>query len=173
MSEPTTLIPNLNEIMEEYVELEDQTIQATQTVAEQAKERDDENEDPKQIVEKSRKRKRGNEETEIGEQKASDWVFDMAYIARRDKLQHRDFSGERGFNKWISPFQELIEGKGCHLYYEKKVPGFIDVVKEFYTNMVGTKDKVFYVRRRWVSDSCHSKGAGINNIYKPKFRLLP
>ena len=41
-------------------------------MAEQAKERDDENEDLEQIVEKSRKRKRGNEEMEIGEQKASD-----------------------------------------------------------------------------------------------------
>ena len=24
-----------------------------------------------------------------------------------------------------------------------------------------------------ITDSCHSRGAGINNIYKPKFRLLP
>ena len=37
---------------------------------------------------------------------------DMAYIAWRDKLQHRDFIGERGFNKWVSPFQELVESKG-------------------------------------------------------------
>ena len=37
---------------------------------------------------------------------------DMASIAWRDKLQHRDFIGERGFNKWVSPFQELVESKG-------------------------------------------------------------
>ena len=35
MSDPTTLIPNLNEIMEEYTELEDQIVQTTHTVAEQ------------------------------------------------------------------------------------------------------------------------------------------
>ena len=68
-------------------------------MVEQAEERDDENEDPEHIVERSRKRKRGNEETEIGEQKVSDWVSDMAYIAWKDKLQHIDFIGERGFNK--------------------------------------------------------------------------
>ena len=98
-------------------------------MAKQDEERDDENEDPEQIVEKYRKRKRGNEEIEIGEQKASNWVSDMAYISWRDKLQHRDFIGERGFNKWISPFQELIESKGWHLFWEHKAPGFIDVVK--------------------------------------------
>ena len=51
MSEPTTLIQNLNEIIEEYAELEDQTVQATQTVAAQAEERVDEDEDYEQIVE--------------------------------------------------------------------------------------------------------------------------
>ena len=104
-------------------------------------------------MEESRKRKRGNEEVENNEQKASEWVFDMAYIAWRDKLQHRDFIRERGFNKWISPFQELIESKGWHLFYKKKVSGFVDVVKEFYANMVGTKDKAVYDRGRWISFS--------------------
>ena len=60
MFEPTTLIPNLNEIMEEYAELEDQIVQTTQIVAEQAEERVDEDEDPEQAVENSRKIKIGN-----------------------------------------------------------------------------------------------------------------
>ena len=75
----------------------------------------------------------------------------MAHIAWRDKLQHKDFIRERGLNKWISPFQELIESKGWHLFYEHKALRFVDVVKEFYANMVGTKDKAVYVRGRWVS----------------------
>ena len=85
------------------------------------------------------------------EQKASDWVSNMAYIAWRDKLQHKDFIGERGFNKWVSPFQELVESKGWHPFYEHKAPEFIDVVKEFFSNMVGMKDKVVYVRGKWIS----------------------
>ena len=63
MSEPTTPIPNLNEIMEKYAELEDQTVQTTETVAEQVEERVDVNDELEQTVEESRKRKRGNEET--------------------------------------------------------------------------------------------------------------
>ena len=72
--------------MEEYAELEDQTVQTTQTMAEQVGERVDVNDELEQTVEESRKRKRGNEEAENSEQKASEWVFDMAYIAWRDKL---------------------------------------------------------------------------------------
>ena len=104
-------------------------------------------------MEESRKRKRGDEKAraESSREKVSDWVSNMAYIACRDKLQHRDFIGERGFNKWISPFQELVESKGWHLLYEHKAPGLVDVVKEFYANMVSMKDKVVYVRGKWIS----------------------
>ena len=104
-------------------------------------------------MEESRKRKRENEEVESNEQKASDWVSDLAYVAWKDKLQYKDFIGESGFNKWISPFQELVESMGWHLFYEHKALGFVDVVKEFYANMVGMKDKTVYVRGRWISFS--------------------
>ena len=58
MSELVILIPNKNEIMEEFVELEYLTVQTTQTVAEQVEERVDVNSELEQIVEESRKRKR-------------------------------------------------------------------------------------------------------------------
>ena len=51
----------------------------------------------------------------------------------------------------ISPFQEVIESKGWHLFCEHKAPGFVDVVMEFYANMVGMKDKIVYVRGKWIS----------------------
>ena len=137
--------------MEEYAELENETFQDTQAAVGQGEERDEVNEELEQTVEESRKRKRGNEEAESSEQKASDWVLDLAYVTWKDKLQYRDFIGERGFNKWISPFTEIIEGKGCQLFCEHKSPGFVDVVKEFYANMVGMKDKVVYVRGKWIS----------------------
>ena len=146
MSEPQNLVPNLNEIMEEYDELENETVQATQAVAGQGEERPEVNEELEQTVEESRKRKIGNEKAESCEQQVGDWVFNMAYIDWRDKLQHRDFIGERGFNKWVSRFQELVKSKGWHLFCEHKAPRFVDVVKEFYANMVGMKDKVVYVK---------------------------
>ena len=36
---------------------------------------------------------------------------------------------------------------------EHKAPGFVDVVKEFYANMVGMKEKIAYVRGKWISFS--------------------
>ena len=66
-------------------------------------------------------------------------------------MHHRDFISKRGFSKWISPFQEIVESKGWHIFYEHKVPGFVYVVKEFYANMVGMKDKTIYVRGKWIS----------------------
>ena len=60
------------------------------------------------------RRKRVVEETSAKriEEKASDWVSEQAYAAWRDKLQYRDFIWERGFSKWISLFQEIVESKG-------------------------------------------------------------
>ena len=104
-------------------------------------------------MEESRKMKRGDEEARVESsgEKFSDWVSNMAYVACKDKLQHRDFIGKRGFNKWISPFKEIVESKGWHLFCEHKAPRFMAVVKEFYANMVGMKDKAVYVRGKWIS----------------------
>ena len=76
------------------------------------------------------------------EEKARNLVSEWAYFAWRDKLQHRDFIGERDFSRLISPFEEIIEKRGWHLFCENKAPGFVDFVKEFYTNMVGMKEIV-------------------------------
>ena len=57
MSDPTTLIPNLNEIMEGYTELENQIEQVSRAASGQVEERDDENEKNQHIVEESRKKR--------------------------------------------------------------------------------------------------------------------
>ena len=123
-------------------------------------------EEPDQLVDKSRKRKREGEEERAGStnEKQSDWVSKMAYEAWRDKLQSKDFNGERGFNKWVSPFQELVESKGWQFFCEHKAPGFVDILKDFYANLVVAKDKTVYVRGKWIS---FSKGH-IDQIYNLK-----
>ena len=75
----------------------------------------------------------------------------MAYVAWKDKLQHRYFIGERGFNKWISLFQKLAKSKGWPMFYHHKAHGFVDLVNDFYANMVRMKDKVIYVIEKWIS----------------------
>ena len=130
--------------MEEYTEMEKETVQATQAEIEE-EERAEARAELEQPVEETRKRKRGAEETgaECSEEKASDWVSELPFITWRDKLQHRDFIGERGFSKWISPFQEIVENRGWLLFCEHKAPGFVDVVKEFYANMVERQDSLY------------------------------
>ena len=61
MSEPQNLVPNLNEIIEEYDELENETIQATQVVIGQGEEKAEVNDELEQKMEESRKWKIGNE----------------------------------------------------------------------------------------------------------------
>ena len=68
-------------------------------------------------------------------------------------MQHRDFIGKRGFNRLISPFQEIVEKKVWPLFCEDVAPGFVDVVKEFYANMIRMKDKTISVRSKWISFS--------------------
>ena len=100
MSEPSNLVPNLIKIMEEYAKGGQEVVQATQAEIGQEEERAK----AEQSVEETRKRKRKDVEVraERREEKASDWASEMTYVAWRDKLQHGDFIGERGFSKWIS-----------------------------------------------------------------------
>ena len=63
-------------------------------------------------------------EAEHSEEKVNDWVSKIAFVTWRDKLQYKDFIGERGFSKWISLFQEIVEKRGWLLFFEHKGPGF-------------------------------------------------
>ena len=101
MSKSSHLVPNLTEIMEEYAENDEKAIQEVHSRGEQE-------------IEETRKRKRGAEEaeTEQRKEKVSDFVLECAYFSLGDKLQHKDFIGERGFNRLISPFVETIKNRG-------------------------------------------------------------
>ena len=68
-------------------------------------------------------------------------------------MQYKDLIGKRGFHKFISPFLETIKKRGWHLFCEHKALGFVDVVKEFYSNMLGVRDKTCFVRGKWISFS--------------------
>ena len=113
MSDPSNLISNLNEIMEEYAEVEEEVVQETQSGKMQEEEISEARIETEQPTEETRKRKMGAKEAgvEQREEKVSDFVSELAYFSLRDKLQHKDFIGERGFSRLISPFQEVIEKK--------------------------------------------------------------
>ena len=63
----------------------------------------------------------------------------------------KDFIGERGFNRLISPFKEVIENRGSSLLCEHKPTGFATVVREFFSNLVRRREKTCYVKRKWIS----------------------
>ena len=65
MSESSNLVPNLNEIMKEYVEREEETVQTTQAETGQEEERVEAIAGVEQPVEETRKRKREALKAEI------------------------------------------------------------------------------------------------------------
>ena len=143
MSNPTILIPNLNEIMEEYIELENQTEQVSRAAAEQVEGRDDENEEHQQTVEESRKRKRGTNEAEAEQRRdrARNFVSDKAEALMERSLKDRGFIAEREFKKLISPFAEMMEKRGWQSLGEHKESGCAALVKEFFANLVEKEGK--------------------------------
>ena len=68
-------------------------------------------------------------------------------------MKKNDFIVKIGFNKLISPFIKVIEKRGWHLLCKHKAPSFVALVKEFYANMVGVREKTIYVREEWISFS--------------------
>ena len=54
-------------------------------------------------------------------------------------FKDKGFVVERGFNKLISHFIEMLEKRGWQILGEHKALGFTVLVKEFYANMVGVE----------------------------------
>ena len=159
MSEQQNLILNLNQMMEECVGISrEETTPKLYTVAiqdERAKTRMKIEQQP----EESRKRKRNAEESETEQREdveVDDLVFDdlvseTTHVVMEQTLLYKDFIGERGFNKIISPFREEIEKRGWNLLCEHIPVGFAAVVREFFANLVDKKERNCYVRGKWIS----------------------
>ena len=129
--------------MEEYAENAEESIQKVQSGAEQE-------------TEETMKINRGVEEADIEQgQKGevSEFVSSSALVSWEKSLNEKDFIGERGFNKLISPFIKVNENRGRELLCENKALGFVVVEKEFFVNMVEVREKTIYVRGEWITFS--------------------
>ena len=91
-------------------------------------------------------------------------MLKISQTITKDTLQRKNFIGESGFNKLISPFREVIEKRGWNLFCKHKPASFAALVQEFYANLVGKKEKKFYVRGKWIA---FDRGA-INKTYNLK-----
>ena len=80
-----------------------------------------------------------------------EFISNRAYEVMDKKILRKDFIGERGFKKFIPPFKEVIEKRWWSQLCENKLVGYAALVREFYSNMVGKKEKTYYVRGKWIS----------------------
>ena len=149
MAEPSTLIPNLNEIMEEHAQPEGEVhLEPTGEVHPKTTEENRPSEQPEvQPVARQHKRK-GKERQQ--EEEEDDFVSEEAYSIWKKHYAGKGFIEERGFSQLISPFKELIEQRGWEKFCEHRKTGYAAVVREFYSNLVGRKENSVFVIGVWV-----------------------
>ena len=145
MAEPSTLIPNLNEIMEEHA-------QPKGEVHLETSEENRPSEQPEvQPVVRQQKRK-GKDRRQ--EEEEDEFVSKEAHSLWKKHYAGKGFIGERGFSQLISPFKELIEqrggGGGGGGFCKHYKTGYAAIVREFYSNLVGRKENSVFVRGVWV-----------------------
>ena len=141
MAEPSTLVPDLSEMMEEYTQPEGEVRQEPT--------RENLPSEPSEVQPVSKQqRKRGKEKQQ--EEEKDKFVSEEAFSIWKKYYAGKGFVGERGFNKLISPFKELIEQRGWGNFCKHQKSGYAAVVRELYSNLVGRKDNSVYVRGVWV-----------------------
>ena len=148
MSDPTTLIPNLQEVMEKYTELKNQTEQGFEATTRQVEERDDDNEENHKSMKEIRKRKMGADEA-----KAKKLISERTVALMEESLKNRGFIVERGFKNIISPFAEMVGKREWQPLAKHKEPGCASLVREFFANMVEREGKRVYVKGQWIDFS--------------------
>ena len=141
MDETSDFVPNLEEIMEEYVQPEEETRQEEpmEKIPTEALEA------PAVSEERTNKGKGKAREEEV-----EDFVSEEAYSNWKKHYANKGFVAERKFRNPITPFKEMIEQRGWEALCAHQKSGYAAVVREFYSNLVGRKDNTVFVRGVWV-----------------------
>ena len=161
MAEPSTLIPNLNEITEEHAQPEEEVhLEPTEEIHREPTEENMPSEQP-EVQPIARQQKRKEKKKRRQEEKEDEFVSDEAYSLWQKHYAGKGFVGERGFSQLISPFKELIEQRGWGKFCKHYKTGYAAIVREFYSILVGRKDNSVFVKGVWVPYGAES----INAIY--------
>ena len=145
MAEPSTKIPNLNEIMEEQAQPEGAVhLEPTGEDRLEATEEDRTSEHPEVRPSVRQQKRKGKERRR--EEEEDEFVSDEAYSIWQKHYAGKGFLGERGFSQFISPFKELIEQRGWGKFCKHYRTGYAAIVREFYSNLVGRKENTVFVR---------------------------
>ena len=97
----------------------------------------------------------------VTEEEIEDFVSEEAYSNWRKHYASKGFVAERRFKNPITPFKEIIEKRGWETLCAHRRSGYVAVVREFYSNLVGRKDNTVYVRGVWVPYGAQA----INQVY--------
>ena len=169
MAESQSLVPNLNEMIEEYtageeeIHLEPQT--ETTQVAEPEVQKEAQNPAHKERKKKRVEKSRAKQAKKVEDNEA--FISDESYSFWKENLSYKGFIRERGFSTFISPFSEITENRGWNLFCNHNPPGYAAVVREFYSNMIDMKEDAVYVRGVWVPMG-HEKIDEVLQIKDPK-----
>ena len=109
-------------MMEAYTEVEEESVQETQSREVQEEER----------VEARRESERESRKMKRGAEKVRSLILDKATAIMEKRLKDKGFIVERGFKKLISPFAEMLEKRGWKSLGKHKEHGCAALVKEFF-----------------------------------------
>ena len=141
MAETSDFVPNLEEIMEEYVQPEEETRQ--EELMEKIP-----TEAPEALAVSEERTNKGKGKAR--EEEVEDFVLEEAYSNWKKHYANKGFVAERRFRNPITPFKEMIEQRGWEALCAHQKSGYAAVVREFYSNLVGRKDNTVFVRGVWV-----------------------
>ena len=151
MEENQDDITNLNKLIDEIMRESVEAVEEVQLEPQPGEginvEQGTQSEEEEQAVTQgAAKKQRINEHTEKeATEDDKDFISKEAQELWNKILFDKEFVGERGFGKLISPFSEVIEKRGWGFFCEHKVPEFSSLA-----SMVGIKDESVYVSGVWV-----------------------
>ena len=77
-------------------------------------------------------------------------MSEEAYSTWKKHYANKGFIAERRFRNPITHFKEIIEQRGLEALCTHQKSGYAAMVREFYSNLVGRKYNVVFVRGVWV-----------------------
>ena len=143
MAEPSTLIPNLNEIMEEHVQPEEKVhLEPTEEVHLETTEENKPSEQ-QEVQSVVRQHKRKGKERRHEQEEEDEFVSEEAHSLWTKHYAGKGFIGERGFSQLISPFKELIEQRGWEKFCKHYKTGYEQLSENFTPTLLEEKKTLF------------------------------
>ena len=157
MAENQSLVPNLNEMINEIM---NECVHGEEEVHLEPQPETVENAEPetqREVEEPAEERKAAKRQRTVGPTEGIEIEGNKDFISTEAKdlwnkhMADKGFVSERGFGKMIFHFAEVMKRTGWEFFCTHKAPGFSALAREFYENMVGMREDSVYIRGSWVN----------------------